>query len=591
MLASSEATQKKTLKEKHALLKRHFTWHYYSRMPERKLHRILIWVAFLLYSVIFSVQMLYPFDRALPTASLFGQPVGFKTHQELAAIANSQFEATTITISTKAKELVVPLKHAGAEPYTETIIMQTENYSFWQRFIPLSFLWQPVHVQDGKVHYSPLVLKTFSEKLSKQFSSAPVNAGLTIEEGVLKATNDVPGVDVTVDDIKTAITHHTVIFGQKNVIKPRAKVTSAETTATDFKEVKHQATAALGQKITIVADNTNFRPTPAEIAKWLVIGVDGNKHPTLTFNQDAFNAYLNTIDSRRGVPAGTTRVTLTDGNETSRVVGAQGRAVTREPLAEHFETLLISGQGSPMVVASFHPVDPAVSYNRIYTSTQTGLQAYLNDLARSMNVRVAIQQVGGGGWSASVRGGESLPSASTYKLYVAKWLFTQMSAGKIHWEDPMLDTNVSTCFDRMTIASTNPCAEEWLRQVGRGNMNNFVYGLGFSGGTSFTNPIATHTTPNDLRKYMLGLQNGSLVGGAYRDRLLHSLISHPYRKGIPTGSQGTVYDKVGFLWDYVHDAAIVYHPRGTYVMVVMTKGQSYARIAEITRQVERIMYP
>jgi hypothetical protein len=176
-------------------------------------------------------------------------------------------------------------------------------------------------------------------------------------------------------------------------------------------------------------------------------------------------------------------------------------------------------------------------------------------------------------------------------LFVAKWLFDQMDKGAIHWDDPMLDTNVSVCFDRMTIASTNPCAEAWLAQAGRANFNQYIYGLGFSQGTNFNMPIATHTTADDLQRMMLGIYNGSIIDGAHKDRLLHSLSVHPYRYGIPTGSAGQVWDKVGFLWDYVHDTAIVRHPQGTYVMTIMTKGQSYATIAALTREIERIMYP
>lgn len=48
--------------------------------------------------------------------------------------------------------------------------------------------------------------------------------------------------------------------------------------------------------------------------------------------------------------------------------------------------------------------------------------------------------------------------------------------------------------------------------------------------------------------------------------------------------------KIGFLWNYVHDTAIVRHPRGTYVMTIMTQGKSYAAIAAMTRDIERIMY-
>ena len=93
---------------------------------------------------------------------------------------------------------------------------------------------------------------------------------------------------------------------------------------------------------------------------------------------------------------------------------------------------------------------------------------------------------------------------------------------------------------------------------------------------------------------MIGLNNGTLVSGANRDRLLNNLSRHPYKYGIATGSvvaSDKVYDKVGFLWDYIHDTAIVTHPRGTYILTIMTKGQSYAAIANVTREIERIMYP
>jgi len=150
---------------------------------------------------------------------------------------------------------------------------------------------------------------------------------------------------------------------------------------------------------------------------------------------------------------------------------------------------------------------------------------------------------------------------------------------------------VAGCFERMTVASTNPCAEKWIAIFGREYINNFIYARGFSSGTSFTTGSANQTTAADLTKYMIGLNDGTLVSGANRDRLLSSLGRHPYRYGIPTGSAGVVHDKVGFLWDYVHDAAIVQHPRGTYIMTIMTKGQSYAAIATATREIERIMYP
>lgn len=262
-----------------------------------------------------------------------------------------------------------------------------------------------------------------------------------------------------------------------------------------------------------------------------------------------------------------------------------------DTLTGEISSWVLRGEGSGEFSAQFVTLTPAMNVAGNYTSSQAGLRAYVNDAARAQNATIVVQQLDGNKWSADAGGATSMPSASTYKLYVAWMLFNKMDQGDIGWDDPMLGTTVSNCFDQMTIASTNACAEQWLDTFGRTNINNFLYSRGYSAGTTFTNPTAAHTTANDLAKFMVALENGSAIGGAHRDRLLHSLSVHPYRRGVPSGSGGQVWDKVGFLWDYVHDAAIVHHPKGKYVIVVMTKGRSYATIAEITRQVEKIMYP
>src|SRR5438128_2766485 len=153
---------------------------------------------------------------------------------------------------------------------------------------------------------------------------------------------------------------------------------------------------------------------------------------------------------------------------------------------------------------------------------------------------------------SAARENESIPSGSTYKLFVALVLFDKMERGEIHWNDPMLDTTVAGCFERMTVASTNPCAEKWIADFGRQYINDFIHARGFSEGTSFTTGSANQTTATDLNKYMKGLNDGTLVAGSYRDRLLDSLGRHTYRYGILADSQGVVHDRVGFLRAYVH---------------------------------------
>lgn len=71
-------------------------------------------------------------------------------------------------------------------------------------------------------------------------------------------------------------------------------------------------------------------------------------------------------------------------------------------------------------------------------------------------------------------------------------------------------------------------------------------------------------------------------------RLISAMTANVYRKGIPAGANGTVADKVGFMDALLHDAAIVYSPSGTYVLVIMSDGSSWATIADLSSQVDTL---
>jgi len=355
--------------------------------------------------------------------------------------------------------------------------------------------------------------------------------------------------------------------------------------------VRAQAQAALALPVQIQANGQTFNPDSTVKAGWLRLAEDQSGKTILNVDTDALNTYINDVITKQvGKAAGRTNITLQNGREASRQIGESGLKVNNAPLAELVTSYLLNGQGRPPFIAEMVAVEPGIIYNNTYTATQEGLQAFISEKAKH-GAWISVQQLNGEKWAAGADDKDSVVSGSTYKLYVALYLFNQMDAGNISWSTPILDTNTDTCFNRMTIASTNPCAEEWLRQFERSNVNEFVYGKGFSTATTFTHPEAAHTSAADLTKFMVGLEQGTLIGGANRERLLYSLDHHPYRYGIPTGSAGQVWDKVGFVFDYVNDTAIVHHPKGNYVMTILTKGQSYGAIATMTREIEKIMYP
>lgn len=573
-------------------VKRRLKDRYDTHMPDRWHHRLMVWVAFFVCSGMIGIQLLYPPDRALPFTKIAQTNTTWQTHDQLAELVNQSFQDTRLNlIVDSALRTEVPLATAGAEPNTEAMVKQLMDYPFWQRFIPFSLFMHTATLKTADVYYTVSVLQATSEEQAAKLTAEPLNARLAIENGVLVATAEQRGSEVRASSVYEAITNARPTLGAATDVFVSAARVSPSETSKSLESVRGAAEDALSRRVTIEVDGHRFMPDNETIASWLEIAVGDDRQATLRIADDQLNHYFDMIDKEVGTPAGQTNINLTNGRETSREAGKNGLAVDRESVKDRIGEWLLNGTGNAEVAAALKEVPPSVIYDNKYTATEEGLRTYVADASKRMNVHIAIQQLDGGKWTASARADESIPSASTYKLFVAKWLFDQMDKGLVHWDDPMLDTTVSVCFDRMTIASTNPCAESWLAKAGRSNFNEYIYGLGFSRGTSFTMPDATHTTANDLQRMMLGINDGSIMSGAHKDRLLRSLSTHPYRYGIPTGSGGQVWDKVGFLWDYVHDTAIVKHPKGTYVMTIMTKGQSYATIANLTREIERIMYP
>lgn len=566
---------------------------YRSVMPDKKRHRIMVWVAFFCIVTVLACQMLYPLDRALPFARLGDKWVGFSKEADVASQVESIFQSKEVILKLGQDEYRYKLSKTGAEHRYSSSVKKLFDYPFAWRLVPLSILWQAPNSRQLDVEFSYSVLQQFSRQVSDNLSQKSINASLKIQEGKLIATDDKPGRLVRAGDVTRAIRNHKYSLNENDTILLEAEIIKPAKTGEQFSAVKSQAEKALARSVVISNGSKSMRIKPEEIAKWLELAEDDKKNTVLRINQKALGEDINKWSDMLGRAAGRTNINLQNGQEIGRVEGVKGSKIDADKLIPRLASYILNGSGpsSGLFTVDMIDVAPGVIYNNTYTSSQEGLRAYIHDKTRN-GAWISLRQLGGNGWSADADADDSVVSASTYKLFLAKRLFDEINNGRTSWSDPMLNTTVSGCFDRMTIASTNPCAERWLDVFGRQSMNNYVYGLGFSRAVTFTNSRATHVSAGDLTKFMVGLERGTLIGGAHRERLLYSLSHHPYRKGIPAGSKARqVYNKVGFLWDYVHDTAIVRHPKGTYILTIMTKGKSYYAIAGVTREIEKIMYP
>lgn len=538
--------------------------------------------------VVIALQFLYPTDRSLPNASVNGKSAGNKTVNDLAPLLQTAFQDTSVTLKANNVTAEAKLPALGATLDSRETALQLMEYRWWQRLLPFSLLWIQPTVKDLRVTFSDTELTAKTTELAATMTSQPKNGtvGLTAA-GEVTITPAEDGVSVTTEEAAKAAKAAAYKFGA-NTVLVTPKATAPTITNDMLSKVKDRIAGVLAVQPTLKnsLDAKTASPDKATVASWIHIGDD----LSLSLDKGKVAEYANQFAKAQLLAAGTAKITTLDGVETGHIDAPAGRGVNLDALTADLSKALFEN-GTTTVAVQFVTIAPSVTYSRTYSSSQAGLQAYISDVTRGTNIEISVRQLTGAGWSASAGASKSVVSASTYKLFVASVLFDKINAGQIRWSDPVQGTNVDGCLRNTIVVSANNCSEEWLEDWGNSNVNAALYAKGISSATTFTAADAVHTSAADLQTLLIGLYGQSLFTPADSGKLLDLMKQQVYRQGIPAGSAGTVADKVGFLWDYLHDAAIVYHPKGTYVLVVMTKGQTWGKIAEITHQVEAIMYP
>jgi len=200
---------------------------------------------------------------------------------------------------------------------------------------------------------------------------------------------------------------------------------------------------------------------------------------------------------------------------------------------------------------------------------------------------VSVIELGNKGRWANADGDKQYVAASTYKLFVAYAVIKKIEAGQMSWTDVISNgRSAEACFEAMIVVSDNPCAKAFGDKIGWLNVQNMMHDLGLTN-TQLSGGL--FTTTNDLAKYLQQLQNGSLLSASGTDRLISAMKRQVYRSGIPAGTGLTVADKVGFIDSYLHDAAIVYGPKGPYILTIMTSGSSWSAISSVSGQINEYL--
>lgn len=248
------------------------------------------------------------------------------------------------------------------------------------------------------------------------------------------------------------------------------------------------------------------------------------------------------------------------------------------------------------VNASSSDADGAQNQPQDTSVSSKGLQDVLDDwtAVHGSGYRVVVRSLDSKSVAASYKDKVATIPASTYKLFVSYAAYHSAEKGTLSLDTALENgLTIEQCIEEAIVSSDNDCAESIGDYIGWETIDTIDAKAGFADtdidnyDTDGSYTGDKQSTASDVAELLTELYRGKLLNAVHTDALLGYMKRQVYRTGIPAGSLGVVVaDKVGFLDGLTHDVAIVYAPKGSYVLVIMsTMGSNWANIKDLSEDI------
>lgn len=365
---------------------------------------------------------------------------------------------------------------------------------------------------------------------------------------------------------------------------------------TNVGEARAIAERLVQTELILTLASEEITPPIDERIAWVSITYE-DQQASVKLDEKMIEAYIKTLAETYDVPASSRTVKLQDGEQISGSSGSNGQRIDVGQVINDIVARL-SGNSTvsdkPLTIAT-EVISPATNYDRDYTNTSKGLAAKIDYWASTHGgtYGVGVLELGGKNRSAYYNKHRQFVTASTYKLFVAYAVLQDVDNGKYSLSS-LTDSNqtVRSALQDAIVNSGNETAISLAEKAGGWSaIDTRLLNDGFTA-TTINNYVSgslfgdKKSTIADEVELLRRLYYGTLLSSSNTKLLLDWMKDQIWRDGVPTGVNGTVADKPGFLENYLHDAAIVYTPKTDFVLVILTENSSWANIADLAKLVE-----
>lgn len=567
-------------------LRKHLSRGEGRRLLVRKVLRTAAEGILLAIAISVAVQLAYPRSMALPQTRIGGKSYGFRSSLQIAADI-ARLHEQKLRISSGEQTLEYTPQELGITFTGMEDAEQAVSYGWRERLTPFSFFLERREVPHYGFTVDESKAREFAAML-KQYDKAPVDATVRLEGTNVVIIKQQDGYAYDTDLLVATIKDLKLTNSLSTELHP--KVVQPDITDLTAMEAGGILQQRLQKPLTVQASGKSVTADAALLASWTVLTPDAqNKKLHITYDKEKVKQWLAHFANQVYVPGQPRTVTLLDGAVTGGTDAADGRALNLDATADTLIAAATANQDA--IEGTMQPVIVPARTIRNYSRSSQGLQALFNywDESNGGTWGIVLKDFSGN-ISASINPNRQFTSASVYKIYIAYVVYTKVDAGEFGMSSPAGNGNsIAGCLELMIVRSDNGCGNALGNKIGWSANNGMLHAKGFtSTSIAYGGQL---TTAQDTTTYLMQLQNGGLVSAGHRDSLLNMMGRNIYRYAIPAGSPGMhSANKLGVVGNFSHDVAIVYHPKGAYVLSVLSYGSSHARIRELARQVTAIMH-
>lgn len=540
-------------------------------------------------------QILYPVGRALPVASIGQSNVGNQSFEQIVELIRRDYAEVPLEVRVPEKD---PIKtttvEAGIVPAYRDAAQAVTQYSLEARLVPFSFVYKMLLRPGIGYDVEAIKAKAFYEKVSAHCQVPAQDAALKFENGKVQLVAEKAGQRCDEQQFYMSL-RGAGLNKEKVIVSLPTEIVQATRTSGEMRTQFAKARSVITSGVTVKTTEEEW-PVPSEtVASWLQTEEKDGEVVLVTDNEK-IKTYLDSLRGELYIAPGVTTISYQDGVEVGRVTGSRGQGIDLEVSSQRVSAALLDTTPSTDVAwMQLTVLEPEVKVNRTYTATDRGLQAMIEqwDRERSPRYGILIRDLSGKGLNAQLNPDMDFVTASTYKMFLAYAVLHKVEEGQLSMDTTTdMGLSVRACVDEMILHSTNACATSLMNLAGWSYVHTFIKGQFPS--TSLDNGASSdnekHTTVRDEVNFLERLNTGQLLNPSNTSYLLDLMKRQIYRGGIPKGVAGTtVANKVGFYAGYKHDVAIIYAPRGTYLLGILSYGGNDSQFADLSRRVAELM--